>query len=116
VGSYGDELSSLTERKLSPTRKATFMRELRECGIYALPDGREFVVHAVFRGGYTLYTQGAWEFFGLHIYETNEAGQIRTKGRLTSWGIEDLMDTNRTAQPRSMSGAAQKPFTGDSRR
>jgi hypothetical protein len=92
------------------------MRELRECGIYALPDGREFVVHAVFRGGYTLYTPGAWEFFGLHIYETNDAGQIRTKGQLTSWSVEDLTDTRRTAHARSMSGAAQKPFTGDSRR
>jgi hypothetical protein len=111
------EAHSPQSERLSPTYgKAAIMRELRECGIYALPDGREFVVHAVFRGGYTLYTQGAWEFFGLHIYETNDAGQIRTKGRLTSWCIEDLMDTSRTAPPRSMSGAAQKPFTGDSRR
>ena len=88
------------------------MQKLRECGIYALPDGSEFVVHAVFRGGYILYTTGAWEFFGLHIYETNEAGQIRTKGRLTSWSIEDLTDTNRTARARAMSGTAQQPFNG----
>jgi hypothetical protein len=91
------------------------MRELRECGIYALPDGREFVAHAVFRGGYILYTQGAWEFFGLHLYETNEAGQIRTKGRLTSWRIEDLKDTSRTAGARTASKAAPGPFIGDRR-
>ena len=88
------------------------MQVLRECGIYSLPDGREFVAHAVFRGGYILYTPGAWEYFGLHIYETNEAGQIRAKGKITSWSIDDLMDTSRTARARSMSGSAQRPFTG----
>jgi hypothetical protein len=101
--------------KLPRVLKGNIMRELRECGIYSLPDGREFVVHAVFRGGYILYTPGAWEFFGLHIYETNDAGQIRTKGRLTSWCIDDLTDTSRTALSRAMSGVAQSPFTGDRR-
>ena len=48
------------------------MKELREQGIYALPDGREFVAHAVFRGGYVLYTTGDWEFSGIHLYETAE--------------------------------------------
>jgi hypothetical protein len=88
------------------------MKELREQGIYALPDGREFVAHAVFRGGYVLFTTGDWEFSGLHLYETNAAGQIRSKGRPTSWRVEDLADTRRTARSRSRSGAAQKPFVG----
>lgn len=85
---------------------------LRECGIYALPDGREFVVHAVFRGGYVLYTPGAWEFFGLHSYETDDAGLLRLRGHATYWRIEDLTDTKRTAHSRSRSGAAFKPSTG----
>ena len=85
------------------------MTELREQGIYALPDGREFVAHAVFRGGYVLYATGDWEFSGLHVYETNVEGQIRSKGRPTSWRVEDLTDTSRTARSRSRSGAAQKP-------
>lgn len=86
------------------------MKVLREQGIYTLPDGREFVAHAVFRGGYVLYTPGDWEFSGIHLYETNAAGQIRSKGRSTSWRVEDLTDTSRTARSRSRSGAAQKPF------
>src|SRR5881392_1332529 len=31
--------------------KTEVMQKLRERGVYALADGREFVVHAVFRGG-----------------------------------------------------------------
>jgi hypothetical protein len=88
------------------------MKELRERGIYALPDGREFVAHAVFRGGYVLFTPGDWEFSGAHLYETNAAGQIRVKGRPTTWRVEDLADTRRTARSRSRSGAALKPFAG----
>jgi hypothetical protein len=86
------------------------MKELREQGIYALPDGREFVAHAVFRGGYILFTPGDWEFLGPHLYETNVAGQIRSKGRPTSWRLEDLADTSRTARSRSRSGTAPKLF------
>jgi len=86
------------------------MNELREQGIYALPDGREFVAHAVFRGGYVLYTPGDWEFYGIHLYETNAAGQVRSKGQPTLWRIQDLSDTGRTARSRTRSGAAQQPF------
>lgn len=38
------------------------MQQLRERGIYTLPEGGEFVAHAVFRGGYVLYTPVAWDF------------------------------------------------------
>ena len=78
------------------------MRRLRERGIYVLPDGREFVIHAVFRGGYVFYTPEAWEFSG-HRYalESNGAGQIRLGGQPTDWRIEDLTDTTRTAMSRS---------------
>lgn len=85
---------------------------LRECGIYALPDGREFVVHAVFRGGYVLYTPGAWEFFGLHSYESDDAGLLRFHGRATYWRLDDLTDTTQTARSRSTSGTAFKPSVG----
>jgi hypothetical protein len=47
------------------------MRQLREQGIYNLPEGGEFVAHAVLDGGYVLYTPGAWEFFGIHAYESD---------------------------------------------
>jgi len=85
------------------------MIRLRERGIYALPDGDEFVIHAVFRGGYLLYRREAWEFFGAYAYESNSAGQIRSSERASHWRIEDLTDTCRTARIRARSGAAQKP-------
>jgi hypothetical protein len=89
------------------------MQKLRERGIYTLPDGREFVVHSVFRGGYRLYSQGAWEFFGPYEYESTSAGQIRLSGRATHWCIDDLTDTSRTARSRALSGAAaQRPSIG----
>ncbi len=88
------------------------MRRLRERGVYALPDGREFVAHAVFRGGYVLYTPEAWEFFGHpYAFESNEAGQIRLAGQPTDWRLEDLTDTTRTAEPRSSRRTAPEPLT-----
>ena len=87
------------------------MRRLRERGIYGLPDGREFVVHAVFRGGYVLYAPEAWECFGHpYAFESNGAGQIRLGGQSTNWRIEDLTDTTRTAASRSSRKAAQEPL------
>jgi hypothetical protein len=84
---------------------------LRDQGIYLLPDGREFVAHAVFRGSYVLYTPGAWEFFGLHLYESDSVGRLLLRGRPTYWRVEDLTDTTRTAHSRSRGGtAALKPF------
>lgn len=86
------------------------MQQLRERGIYSLPQGGEFVVHEVFRGGYVLYTAAAWEFFGPYAYESDGAGKLRCDGRSTPWQIDDLADTNRTARSRSRSGAAQRSF------
>ena len=87
------------------------MQELREQGIYLLPDGREFVAHAVFRGGYVLYAPGAWEFFGPHLYESDNSGRLLLRGRPTYWRVEDLIDTTRTALSRSREAASLKPFT-----
>jgi len=81
------------------------MQQLRERGIYSLSDGREFVVHAVFRGGYVFYTPEDWELFGSYAYESDGAGRIRWNGELDQWRIEDLVDTKRTARSRSSSDA-----------
>ncbi len=81
---------------------------LRESGIYALPDGREFVVHAVFRDRYVLYTSGAWEFFGIHAYESDVAGLLGLNGRPTYWRVGNLTDTTRTAHSRSRNNAEAK--------
>lgn len=85
------------------------MQELKERGIYTLPSEQgELVAHAVFRGGYVLYTPTNWEFFGPYTYDSDRAGNIRREGQSTRWHIDDLASTNRTARSRSRSGAAQK--------
>ena len=87
------------------------MQQLKERGIYTLPAERgELVAHAVFRGGYVLYTPADWEFFGPYTYESDQAGNIRHEGQSTCWHIDDLAYTDRTARSRSRSGAAQKPI------
>ena len=83
------------------------MQQLRERGIYSLPQGGEFVAHAVSLGAYVLYRPEAWEFFGPHAYESDGRGIIHLHGRSTRWHLNDLTDTRRTARSRSKSGAAQ---------
>jgi hypothetical protein len=85
--------------------KPDVMQKLRERGIYALADGREFVVHAVFRGGYVFYTPQDWDLFRTHAYESNAQGHLRWNGEPDQWRTEDLIDTNRTAPSRSRSNA-----------
>ena len=86
------------------------MQALRESGVYTLPGVGDLVVHTVFRGGYFLYTPEAWEFNGLHKYESDADGRMRVNGRTTAWQIAHLTDTGRTARSRSRCGAAQKAF------
>jgi hypothetical protein len=90
----------LKGESLTPA-KAEVMQKLRERGIYALADGREFVVHAVFRGGYVFYTPEDWETFGCYAYESDVKGRIRWNGEHDQWRAEDLIDTSRTASSRS---------------
>jgi hypothetical protein len=81
------------------------MQKLRERGIYALPDGREFVVHAVFRGGYVFYTIEDWDVFGTYSYEADSLGHLRWNGTGDQWSTQDLIDTSRTARSRSRNAA-----------
>src|SRR5689334_18542548 len=81
--------------------KTDVMQKLRERGIYALGDGREFVAHAVFRGGYVFYTLGDWDSFGAYSYESDPQGRLRWNGKEDHWRTEDLIDTSRTAVSRS---------------
>ena len=85
--------------------KPDIMRRLRERGIYALSDGREFVAHAVFRGGYVFYTPEDWDLFGSYACESDAGGQIRWNGQPDQWRTEDLIDTSRTARSRTSSSA-----------
>ena len=82
------------------------MQQLIERGIYALlSEGEELIAHAVFRGGYVLYSPTDWEFFGPYTYESDWAGNIRYEGHSTRWHLDDLAFTNRIARSRSRSGA-----------
>jgi hypothetical protein len=83
--------------------KTAVMQNLRERGIYAMPDGREFVAHAVFRGGYVFYTPEDWDRFGPHAHESTADGHLRWNGQPDQWRTEDLIDTGRTARSRSRS-------------
>jgi hypothetical protein len=79
------------------------VQKLRERGIYSLSDGREFVAHAVFRGGYVFYTPEDWDLFGSHAFESDADGRVRWNGQGEPWRTEDLIDTSRTARNRSRS-------------
>jgi len=84
-----------------PPAKPEVMQKLRERGIYALADGREFVAHAVFRGGYVFYTLEDWDRFGAYSYESDPHGRLRWNDKGDQWRTEDLIDTSRTARSRS---------------
>ena len=86
------------------------MQQLKERGVYTLlSEGEDFVAHAVFSGGYVLYTPTDWEFFGPYTYDSDWAGNIRREGHSTRWHIDDLAFTNRIARSRSRNGTAMKP-------
>ena len=72
--------------------------KLRECGIYALPDKREFVVRACGKDVYTFYSYQAWNGSGSSEYRLNTEGRLLSKGSRTKWRIDDLTDTGRTAE------------------
>ncbi|HYO62866.1 MAG TPA: hypothetical protein VER08_04340 [Pyrinomonadaceae bacterium] len=82
---------------------------LRECGVYALPDGTRVV--ACSGGGErpALFYLTDWKLFGgeelcgaprssaFRILEAGPDGLIRRLGRPTDWQLADLEDTGRTA-------------------
>jgi hypothetical protein len=74
-------------------------KEMKECGVYALPDGREVIAHR--SGGksgfFRLYDPLAWKYEGPPMYETDERGVITSLGRPTPWRVEDLKEVGQTA-------------------
>jgi hypothetical protein len=71
---------------------------LRESGIYALPDKREFVVRGCGRDGYIFYSHQAGKASGSSEYRLTTEGRLLSKGTPTRWRIDDLSDTGRTAE------------------
>ena len=78
------------------------VKEIRDGGIYALPDGREVIAHCSggIKGFFRLYDPLAWKYEGPPMYETDERGIITSLGRPTPWSVEDLKDVGQTAPQR----------------
>ena len=71
--------------------------KLRNLGIYRLPDGRQFVVSALFTNRYSLYNLKSWGIIRWAEYQVDEEGRFLSKGTKTRWRIQDLADTGQTA-------------------
>lgn len=71
------------------------MTEMRERGVYVLPNGRSFVAVRNGRGGYYLYAYPLhpWAF---PAYEVVASGMIYSAGRLTEWVVGDVNDAGLT--------------------
>ena len=67
--------------------------EIRECGLYALPDGRELIARGGGRFGFfKFYDPLAWKYEGPAMYEADATGKITSLGMPTPWHVEDLKE------------------------
>ena len=66
---------------------------LRERGVYALPDGRRFVAHAVTPDAYSLHSLRGWRRARPAEYLLRTDGRILSKGVPTRWHAADLAFT-----------------------
>ena len=73
------------------------MKELRERGIYRLPDGDELVASFARGGRVALYNPQVWKRYGVPDYEVSAGGRLTRMGESTRYTAEDLEDTGRTA-------------------
>ena len=73
------------------------MRELRERGVYRLPDGEELVASVARGGGYALYDPQVWKRYGVPDYLIDAKGRVTRMGQSTILTAEDLIDTGQTA-------------------
>lgn len=73
------------------------VNEMHDCGVYALPDGRELVALKGGRFGfYKLYDSLAWKCHGPAVYEADAEGRITSLGVPTFWRVEDLREVGRS--------------------
>ncbi len=73
------------------------MKELRERGIYRLPDGEELVAGMTRGGAYALYNPQIWKRYGVPDYQIDAQGRLNRLGESTRLHVDDLVDTGRTA-------------------
>jgi dolichyl-phosphate-mannose--protein O-mannosyl transferase len=69
--------------------------QLRERGIYSLPNGREVVV--ITRPDNAQIQLHEWKRFDAN-YEVDGVGRLVIQGKLTAWDVKNLKDTGRTAE------------------
>ena len=74
------------------------MSKLRERGVYRLPNGRELIALSGLQGERLLYTTHEWEHYELPTHYIDDNGRLCSGGKQTAWGLDDLIDTGRTAQ------------------
>jgi hypothetical protein len=74
------------------------MKDLRERGVYTLPDGEEFVASVARGGGFALFNPQIWKRYGVPDYEVDPLGRVTQMGQSTRWRVDDLVDTGRTAE------------------
>ncbi len=72
--------------------------ELKDHGVYVLPDGRELVARAGNHGGYFLHDLRLG-VSSAPIYLIDGSGQFLSWGKRTRWGLGDLHDTGRESIP-----------------
>lgn len=69
------------------------VQEMRERGVYALPDGRRLIARRGGRYGFfKLYDPLAWKYAGPPMYETDARGEMTSFGRPTPWRVADLKE------------------------
>src|SRR3982751_1722617 len=76
-------------------RKAEPTLELRERGIYRLPDAREFIVRRSGDGAaYLLFDVRTWRAYAATAdYRALRDGRVFSRGTVTRWRVADLVDT-----------------------
>jgi hypothetical protein len=88
------------------------MAELRECGIYEMPNGKKLVASRFRRTtsdgrrilsaigsniSYFLFSQYQWAFHGAPEFEVGPRGELLSTMSPADWAIEELVDTGHTA-------------------
>ncbi len=67
--------------------------KLKNLGVYALPDGREFVVEMFQGGKWRLFSRHVWTLAGHAGYQVNDDGYLVCHGKTLKWRVENLIDT-----------------------